>query len=105
MIWHNSVDFIIEHHKIKQAYNLSRKNDNGAGRKKNTANKCTSSEGEDNSDVEGEEDEFDDENDIVDKEEEIDQGASVVNDENTQANAKSDDESSAAEEKSDVKEY
>jgi len=29
----------------------------------------------------------------------------VVNDENTQANAKSDDESSAAEEKSDVKEY
>jgi hypothetical protein len=104
MIWHNNMDLIMEHHKIKQAYKLSRKNNKGKGRMNNAANKCTSSEGEDNDDVDGKEDEFDDEKDIDDKEEDIDQVASAVDDENTQDTAKSDDESSA-EEKSDGEEY
>jgi len=38
----------------------------------NTANKFTSSEGEDNDDVDNEEDEFDDEKDIDGEEEDID---------------------------------
>jgi hypothetical protein len=32
MIWHNNVDLIMEHHKIKQAYNSSQTNKKGKGR-------------------------------------------------------------------------
>jgi hypothetical protein len=72
MIWHNNVDLIMEHHKIKQAYNSSQTNKKGKGRMNNTDNKFTSSEGEDNDDVDNEEDEFDDEKDIDGEEEDID---------------------------------
>jgi hypothetical protein len=53
MIWHNKVDLIMEHNKMKHAY-ASGRAVRGRGRVRTEVNKCTSSEDDDN---EGETDE------------------------------------------------